>query len=46
MNQKTNALRPSNKFQKAAAYALKREVGLRVYISDSAVPLDTNHLER
>lgn len=44
--EKSNALLPSNKFQKAAAYALKREVGLRVYLSNPAVPIDTNHLER
>ena len=43
---KNNALLPSNKFQKAAAYALKREVGLRVYLSNPTVPIDTNHLER
>jgi len=39
-------LLPSNKFQKAASYALKREEGLRVYLADPAVPIDTNHLER
>jgi len=40
------ALLPSNRFRKAAAYALEREQGLRVYLSDPAVPIDTNHLER
>ena len=44
--QKNNSLLPSNKFQKAATYALKREEGLRVYLTDPAVPIDTNHLER
>lgn len=39
-------LLPSNKFQKAANYALAREHGLRVYLSNAAVPIDTNHLER
>ena len=43
---KSNALLPSNKFQKAASYALTREAGLRIYLSDFAVPIDTNHLER
>lgn len=44
--EKLNALLPSNKFQKAAAYARAREIGLRVYLSNSCVPIDTNHLER
>jgi len=43
---KDNALLPSNRFQKAANYALEREQGLRVYLSDPNVPIDTNHLER
>jgi len=43
---KDNALLPSNKFQSAASYALKREAGLRIYLSDANVPIDTNHLER
>lgn len=43
---KDNALLPSNKFQSAASYALKREAGLRLYLSDPNVPIDTNHLER
>ena len=30
--QTSNALLPSNKFQKATAYALKREQGLSVYL--------------
>lgn len=41
-----DTLLPSNPFQKAAAYALKREQGLRVYLADPDVPIDTNHLER
>lgn len=41
-----DALLPSNRFRKAAAYALQREEGLRVYLSNPAVPIDTNHLER
>jgi transposase len=40
------ALLPSNRFLKAAAYALEREQGLRVFLSDPQVPIDTNHLER
>jgi hypothetical protein len=28
------------------AYAREREAGLRVYLADPAVPIDTNHLER
>lgn len=44
--QTSNALLPSNKFQKATAYALKREQGLSVYLSNAGVPIDTNHLER
>lgn len=43
---KANALLPSNPFQKAANYALKREQGLRVYLTDARVPIDTNHIER
>jgi hypothetical protein len=40
------ALLPSSPFAKAAAYALEREAGLKVFLEDPAVPLDTNHLER
>ena len=40
------ALLPSNRFLKAASYALQREQGLRVFLSDPEVPIDTNHLER
>jgi transposase len=31
---------------KAVKYALKREQGLRVFLEDPDVPLDTNHIER
>ena len=40
------ALLPSSPFAKARAYALEREEGLKVFLEDPAVPLDTNHLER
>ena len=43
---KRNSLLPSNRFLKAANYALKREDKLRVYLSNPDVPIDTNHLER
>ena len=39
-------LLPSNPFIKALAYAREREAGLRVYLDDPDVPIDTNHLER
>jgi len=39
-------LLPRSAFTKAAAYALDRENGLRVFLDNPAVPLDTNHLER
>jgi transposase len=39
-------LLPSNLFTRAANYALEREAGLRVFLEDSKVPIDTNHLER
>lgn len=32
--------------QDAVKYALKREQGLRVFLTDPEVPLDTNHVER
>lgn len=41
-----NSLLPSNRFYKAANYALEREQGLRVYLADPEVQIDTNHLER
>ncbi len=37
---------PSSPFSKAASYALERKYSLSVYLSDPAVPIDTNHLER
>jgi transposase len=37
---------PSSPFSKAASYALQRRRELSVFLSDPAVPLDTNHLER
>ena len=37
---------PSSPFSKAASYAIERKNSLSVYLSDSAVPIDTNHLER
>lgn len=41
-----HALLQSNAFSKAAIYALKREKGLRVFLHNPEVVLDTNHLER
>jgi transposase len=37
---------PSSPFSKAASYAIERKDSLCVYLSDAAVPIDTNHLER
>lgn len=37
---------PTDLFLKAASYALEREVGLKVFLSNPDVPLDTNNLER
>jgi hypothetical protein len=42
----TEILFPTNPFGQAAEYALKREAALKVFLSDPAVPIDTNHLER
>jgi transposase len=39
-------LLPSNPLTKALAYARERRLGLEVYLTDSDVPIDTNHLER
>ena len=44
--QARHALLPSSPFARAAAYAMEREAGLKVFLEDPAVPLDTNHLER
>ncbi len=41
-----SALLPTNPFTKAARYALDRQKGLEVFLSDPGVPMDTNHLER
>lgn len=41
-----SALLPSNPFTEAARYALKLKTELQVFLSDPAVPVDTNHLER
>ncbi len=42
----SHMLLPREPFKEAAYYALDRERGLRVFLSDPDVPLDTNHLER
>lgn len=42
----TEVLLPSNLFAQAARYALEREAALQVFLTDPAVPIDTNHLER
>jgi transposase len=39
-------LLPSNPLTKALKYAMARTVKLKVFLSDPAVPIDTNHLER
>lgn len=39
-------LLPSNPLTKALAYVRERRAGLRVYLGDADVPMDTNHLER
>ena len=40
------SLLSSNPFIEAASYAMQRRAELSVFLSDPAVPLDTNHLER
>ena len=40
------ALLPTNPFTEASRHALKLKSGLEVFLSDPAVPVDTNHLER
>ena len=37
---------PTNPFTKAAHYALNRQKGLEVFLSNPNVSIDTNHLER
>lgn len=39
-------LLPSSPFTKALAYIRERRDGLKVYLDDPDVPMDTNHLER
>ena len=39
-------LLPSNPLSKALNYVKKREAGLRLFLTDPDIPLDTNHLER
>ena len=39
-------LLPTNPFAKALAYACEREAGLRVFLDDPDVSVDTNDLER
>ncbi len=39
-------LTPANPLTKALAYARERRAGLEVFLTDPAVPIDTNHLER
>ena len=41
-----NDLTPKNPLTKALKYAMNRVDSLQVFLSDPAVPLDTNHLER
>lgn len=41
-----SSLLPSNRYIKALKYALKYETPLRVFLEDSAVAIDTNHVER
>jgi transposase len=42
----TEVVLPTNPFGQAARYALEREAGLRVFLANPDVPLDTNQLER
>lgn len=39
-------LRPSDPLSKALKYAMNRVASLQLFLSDPAVPIDTNHLER
>jgi transposase len=41
-----HALLPTSPFTEAARHALKRKTQLEVFVTDPAVPVDTNHLER
>lgn len=40
------ALLPTNKFTKALEYVHKREDALKIFLTDSDVPIDTNEVER
>jgi hypothetical protein len=42
----TEVILPTNPFGQAARYALEREAGLRVFLANPEVPLDTTQLER
>jgi len=42
----SQGLLPSSPFTKALAYIRERRDGLKVYLDDPDVPMDTNHLER
>jgi transposase len=42
----TEVILPTNPFGQAARYTLEREAGLRVFLANPDVPLDTNQLER
>ena len=42
----TQEFLPTSPFTKALAYVREREAGLRVYLHDPEVAIDTNHLER
>jgi transposase len=42
----TEVILPTNPFGQAARYALEREAGLRVFLDNPDVPLNTNQLER
>lgn len=42
----TEVILPTNPFGQAARYAWEREAGLRVFLANLDVPLDTNQLER
>ena len=42
----TEVILPLKPFGRAARYAVEREAGLRVFLANPEVPLDTNQLER
>jgi hypothetical protein len=41
-----HSLLPNSSFTKAMNYCLEREQGLRVFLAEPDLPLDTNHVER